>query len=53
MVLRVNTSKISVTDYCAKLGAQQIPFTLAEPNGALVLATPNLRPACLDGMTVK
>lgn len=40
MVLRVNTSKISVTDYCAKLGAQQIPFTLAEPNGALVLATP-------------
>ncbi|MAI16936.1 MAG: 16S rRNA (cytosine(967)-C(5))-methyltransferase [Gammaproteobacteria bacterium] len=40
MVLRVNSSKISVVDYCAELRAQQIPFALSEPNAAIVLTTP-------------
>ena len=40
MVLRVNSSKISVAEYCAELRAQQIPFALTEPNAAIVLTTP-------------
>lgn len=40
MVLRVNTAKIGVADYCSKLISQDIPFALSEPNQAIVLAAP-------------